>query len=148
MVADDRTIRLADHFLGDQGKCTVCLSATDPVLYLGAYQVAECLKQGGHYTTLDMSGNALTAASAKILFEALIASDVSSVNLEWNSVGWCDSTMEKLANVLEVNVSITSLDLRNNHIGPAGAKSLARALKHSNSSLQVLDLRWNDIGVI
>ena len=51
----------------------------------GAREVARCLQHGGRYSTLDLSGNALTAASATVLFDALAASDVRAVKLKHRS---------------------------------------------------------------
>ena len=53
--------------------------------------------------------------------------------------------MGELAQTLEINRSITHLDLRNNRVGPQGATALSKALR-SNQTLSVCDLRWNDIG--
>jgi len=53
--------------------------------------------------------------------------------------------MGELAQTLEMNRSITHLDLRNNRVGPNGAAALSKALR-CNQSLAVCDLRWNDIG--
>ena len=50
-----------------------------------------------------------------------------------------------LSQALEVNSSLTNLDLRCNSIGDSGAASLSQALA-VNSSLTNLDLSWNSIG--
>jgi hypothetical protein len=58
-----------------------------------------------------------------------------------------DVPLAALARGLARNESLTSLDLRNNRIGPAGLCSLAEALR-ANAVLRCLDVRWNAGGTV
>ncbi|CAM9542158.1 unnamed protein product, partial [Scytosiphon promiscuus] len=77
--------------------------------------------------------------------ENTVNSSVTSLSLEWNDIGTFEPGVQRLADGLEVNGSLTSLVLCNNHIDAQGATCLARALR-ANSTLTELDLRWNDVG--
>ena len=61
------------------------------------------------------------------------------------SLGSFENGITEMATSLALNSSLTSLDLRNNNIGPNGGGMLARGLR-DNRTLVSLDLRWNEIG--
>eukprot|EP00959_Pyramimonas_sp_CCMP1952_P424845 8898651-Pyramimonas_sp.AAC.1 len=54
--------------------------------------------------------------------------------------------MLALAEMLEDNDSIATLNLRENCIGPAGVKLLVKALSNSDSALAYIDLSGNLLG--
>src|SRR3990167_4404212 len=60
-------------------------------------------------------------------------------------MGLGPQAMHEIARVIQEN-TITTIDLRDNKIGPDGAKILASAIKNS-SGLHVLNLRNNAIGI-
>jgi Ran GTPase-activating protein (RanGAP) involved in mRNA processing and transport len=68
---------------------------------------------------------------------------LSSLDLRNNSIG--DAGATDLANALRVNTTLNSLDLGWNNIGAAGAKDLANALR-VNKTLNSLVLSFNNIG--
>ncbi|KAG5189462.1 leucine rich repeat protein [Tribonema minus] len=95
---------------------------------------------------LILRGSQVSAEGAAALADALRVNDsITTVSLEWNSIGLFESGLESLASALELNRSVTTLDLRNNCISPAGGRALARCLR-SNTTLRSLDLRWNELG--
>jgi len=73
------------------------------------------------------------------------ACTLTSLSLEWNSIGSFENGLSELSLALSLNTSLVSLDLRNNNIGPAGGQMLARCLR-DNRTLKTLDLRWNEVG--
>mgnify|MGYP001400576280 CR=1 FL=1 len=56
-----------------------------------------------------------------------------------------DSSISALAKALEVNTTLTTLNLEANEVGDGGATALAEALK-TNTTLTQLDLRGNSLG--
>jgi Leucine Rich repeat len=80
-------------------------------------RISDSLKHSSTKQSLVLRGNQVSAEGAIVLAEGLKAnSSVQTLSLEWNSVGVFDSGIEAIASVLEVNRSITALDLRNNSI--------------------------------
>lgn len=67
--------------------------------------------------------------------------------LEWNCLGIWDTGVRSIAEALSLNQKLTTLDLRNNKIGPQAIQNLAVCLKQ-NTTLRCLDLRWNHAGLI
>lgn len=70
---------------------------------------------------------------------------VEKLTLEWNSIGSFENGLAEIASALALNTSLTTLDLRNNNIGPNGGSMIARGLR-DNRTLTTLDIRWNEIG--
>jgi Leucine Rich repeat len=80
-------------------------------------RISDSLRHSSTKHSLVLRGNQVSAEGAIVLAEGLKAnSSVQTLSLEWNSVGVFDSGVEAIASVLEVNCSITALDLRNNSI--------------------------------
>ena len=74
---------------------------------------------------LSLRGSQLSADGAAVLADALRAnSSVTTVSLEWNTVGVHESSMQSLCDALEVNQTITSLDLRNNSIRSVASEAM------------------------
>ena len=70
---------------------------------------------------------------------------LSSLGLEWNSIGMVDSGLQRLCQAIARNSTLTELDLRNNGISAAGGAMLGEMLAKS-TSLRYVDLRWNTLG--
>ncbi|KAF9946037.1 hypothetical protein BGZ72_000747 [Mortierella alpina] len=68
---------------------------------------------------------------------------LTTLDLERNSIG--DNGAQALSEALKTNSTLATLDLRDNSIGPNGAQALSEALK-TNSSLTILSLGLNLIG--
>ncbi|KNC50539.1 uncharacterized protein AMSG_00701 [Thecamonas trahens ATCC 50062] len=126
-------VDVSDCFLGDDGAVAL-------VQGLVAYTPLE---------KLDVRGNNIRTDGALALARLLRDGPpgLSTMLLEWNSIGVWDVGIRALADALAVNGSLTMLDLRNNRVGPQGVEALASALK-TNTSLRTLDLRWNNAGIM
>ena len=128
LLPESETLSLADSFIGDAG-CVV---------------LAKYLREKPGVTVLDLRGNNIGAEGMKTLAGLLRPpTAIESLNLEWNNA---HQGLAPLADVLASNTTLTSLDLRNNKLGPEAAQQLAKALT-SNTTLQKLDLRWNELGL-
>jgi Ran GTPase-activating protein (RanGAP) involved in mRNA processing and transport len=129
-LATNDTIKrliLADAFLGDEG----CIL------------IANCLKTNQFLTYLDIRGNSIRCDGAIALGQMLkVNNKLEHLNLEWNCVGIWESGIRALADGLSMNSTLTTLDLRNNKIGPHGAQALALCLKH-NTTLRKLGTQIN-----
>ena len=68
---------------------------------------------------------------------------ITTIDLSYNQIG--DLGASSLAKALEVNNSVTAIDLSRNQIGNPGAASLAKALE-VNKNLLTIDLYCNHIG--
>lgn len=120
-------LNLADSFIGDEG-CEL---------------LARHLRDAPGATTLELRGNNLTSDGVRRLIPAFKGPcTVKNLSLEWNSIG--NGTVA-VADLLALNSSVVSLDLRNNRIGAEGAGAIGRLLE-TNRVLESLDLRWNDLG--
>jgi hypothetical protein len=93
---------------------------------------------------LSLSNCFMGSAGARHLADGLSSKTcvVEKVDLSDNNLG---DAVGSFARVLSASQNLTSLDLRNNNIGDAGALELAVALRH-NKTLELLDLMSNDIG--
>ena len=115
----------------------------------GIRDLVTALDHRRDITSLDLRGchvHAPGAAALKVLLTRSGAGRlIGSLSLEWNALGTSDAGPRALAGVLAANVSLTTLDLRNNRIGSTGIASLADGLR-TNGTLVTLDLRWNSAG--
>ena len=112
----------------------------------GALEVGEYLEDNPKFSAVELRGNNISA----IGFETLCASLTNSTNLnrisaEWNNIGSSNLGMIALHQLIQTNTAITSIDLRNNHIGPQCAGAISNIIKDS-SALKTIDLRWNELG--
>jgi Ran GTPase-activating protein (RanGAP) involved in mRNA processing and transport len=115
---------LADAFLGDEG----CI------------KLSNGLKNNQKLVYLDIRGNSIRCDGAVVLGQLLkVNSTLQHLNLEWNCVGIWEAGISALADALSMNSTLTTLDLRNNKIGPQGCQSLALSLKH-NTTLRRLGI--------
>ena len=77
-------------------------------------------------TALDLRGCHVHAGGAAALKTLLLSPGgrlIGSLSLEWNALGTSDAGSRALAGALAANVSLTTLDLRNNRIGCTRAAS-------------------------
>lgn len=110
--------------------------------------VLEMLRKFPSKTSLSLRGNHLQTEGGIAIGKFLKEnSSIKQLNVEWNNLGNLDCGVEEIGYGLEMNESLQVLDLRNNNIGPGGANMLAKGLRN-NKSLMRLDLRWNAIGSI
>ncbi|MFN7095561.1 MAG: hypothetical protein ACK4M7_09385, partial [Burkholderiales bacterium] len=91
-----------------------------------------------NYTSINLSGNFITAEGANILAQYL-PTNLQCLNLHGNQIG--DIGVQSLAQHLPT--SLQSLDLSSNNIGDTGAQALAQ---HLPTNLQFLNLSGNQIG--
>ncbi|CAF0757479.1 unnamed protein product [Adineta steineri] len=70
---------------------------------------------------------------------------LTTLDFQWNGIG--DVGAQHLANVLKHNSTLTTLNLEHNSIGDVGAQHLANGLRH-NTTLTTLDLGRNEIGAV
>eukprot|EP00854_Cymbomonas_tetramitiformis_P002866 gene2866-3666_t len=111
----------------------------------GAVSLAELLNHVPGLTSLDVSWNQIRGAGACPLATAIGESvNLKEVNLAWNSMGE-GNALELLADGLETNESITSLDLTHNAMKDAAATVLGKAL-HVNGTITRLVLNENPLG--
>ena len=120
-------LNLSDSFIGDEG-CDL---------------VARYLRDNPGTQALELRGNNITGDGVIRLAPAFHSGcTIKRLSLEWNTIG---NGTAAVYDLLIDNTSVTSLDLRNNRIGPEGAGPLARLIE-GNKTITALDLRWNDLG--
>lgn len=124
----------SDRFLGDNAGRYIfqMIKATEPQQQP---KVVECK---GCYFGLESA-----LALADLLKDP--SCKVEKLSLEWNSLGSFENGLTEVASALALNTSLTTLDLRNNNVGPNGGSMIARGLR-DNRTLTSLDIRWNEIG--
>jgi Ran GTPase-activating protein (RanGAP) involved in mRNA processing and transport len=110
---------------------------------MAAQAIARLIKFSKSLQLLDLSGNEITSMGAKHIAEALMSSPDSSLRslkLRGNSSIGDDGAIS-LAQCLQSNTSLTSLDLYDCGLGIKGIISICHALSESQSSaLTSLDL--------
>ena len=94
--------------------------------------LADALRSSRNLTTLDLSGNSVGVAGGKALADVLVSGNRTIKNLRLGSqteqLG--DEVAFAFSRVLLSRAdSLWELDLRSSSIGPAGARSLAEALR-------------------
>ncbi|XP_040438226.1 leucine-rich repeat-containing protein 45 isoform X3 [Falco naumanni] len=98
---------------------------------------------------LDLKGNNLRNVGAEALGKLLRQNkSIRSLILEWNSLGVWEEGFSFFCQGLGANNFLQQLDLRNNQINHQGAGDLAMALKQNASLQELVDLRWNNIGLL
>ncbi|XP_045615328.1 leucine-rich repeat-containing protein 45 isoform X2 [Procambarus clarkii] len=96
--------------------------------------------------TLSLKGNSIQGSSIHALAKMLRHNiTVIRLSLEWNNLGLCSESFTSFCEALGSNSALQYLDLRSNQLGVDCGTHLARALAR-NCSLTSLDLRWNNIG--
>ncbi|KAG7176253.1 Leucine-rich repeat-containing protein 45-like [Homarus americanus] len=96
--------------------------------------------------TLSLKGNSIQGSSAHALAKMLRHNNtIIRLSLEWNNLGLCSGSFSSFCEAFGSNSSLQYLDLRSNQLGMDCGTHLARALTR-NCNLSTLDLRWNNIG--
>ena len=107
-------------------------------------EFTETFLQALVFNSTVLSLNLMKWKFTNVLTRTLeVNTSLSSLDLRFNSIG--NEGVNSLAHALRVNTSLSSLGLSGNSIGCEGANSLAQALR-VNTSLFSLDLFLNSIG--
>ncbi|XP_053634201.1 leucine-rich repeat-containing protein 45 isoform X1 [Cherax quadricarinatus] len=96
--------------------------------------------------TLSLKGNSIQSSSTHALAKMLRHNNtIIRLSLEWNNLGLCSESFSSFCEALGSNSTLQYLDLRSNQLGIDCGPHLARALAR-NCSLSSLDVRWNNLG--
>lgn len=112
-------INLGYNFIGDKG----------------AKIIADALKEKNHLF-LELQMNKIGDEGIKAIKEIIAQNNIKYLGLQWNWIS--KKGIETLSKVLEMNVSLTEINLRNNIIDNESAKHIARILKTNNSLIKIL----------
>ncbi len=106
-----------------------------------ALQFFEILGTNTTVTSINLTGDKRT----NLLVKALARNNILTLkHFVWhNCIG--DEGAKALAEALETNATLTSINLTENNIGDEGAKALAEGLK-TNATLTSINLGGNNIG--
>ena len=128
---------------------------------VGAHHLAQALCVNTSVKTLKLSHNPLGDEGTKVLVEMLGAESSGTVNttLEHIDLSYCSIQpvgAQHLAQAVQVNTSVNTLNLRDNPLGDEGAKALAEMLGGNgaessgtvNTTLEHVDLSNCDIGPV
>ena len=126
------TLSYSDACLGDEGTRELCSQLLDHRML----------------TSLDLRGCQIHAAGTAAITQLLLhtsAPPINTISLEWNNLGTSDAGPKSLATAIAKSRTLTSLDLRNNHLGPSAVAAIADGIAHA-TALRSIDLRWNSAG--
>eukprot|EP00290_Baffinella_frigidus_P011461 CAMPEP_0180141576 /NCGR_PEP_ID=MMETSP0986-20121125/15002_1 /TAXON_ID=697907 /ORGANISM="non described non described, Strain CCMP2293" /LENGTH=425 /DNA_ID=CAMNT_0022084479 /DNA_START=63 /DNA_END=1338 /DNA_ORIENTATION=+ len=117
----------------------------NPEITIGGYFIiAQMVCYSKYLVSLDLSGNDLTAAAARVLSIGLEKNEsIQELRIKDNNI--CAEGATSMAHMLRKNETLLLLDLRMNNIRGPGVCVLADALAENNT-LTDLDLRWNYTG--
>ncbi|CAF3765315.1 unnamed protein product [Rotaria magnacalcarata] len=108
---------------------------------VGAYYLADALKQNQTLTLLDLAGNKIGDTGAKYFADALEKNQTLTIlDLESNLIQ--DDGMKYLLDAVKNNKTLTTLDLSHNQLSNDGARYLFEVLK-DNKTLENLKLEGN-----
>lgn len=124
---------------------------------VGMGKFIETLATQSHITCVDLSENKIDSKSAEALTKFLRSKSCSLTILRLATADVDDDEAAIFMESVEVNSSITELDMSHNKLGGVGEKSIntlqlsggaaiAKALTH-NETLKHLDLSWNKLGI-
>ena len=113
----------------------------------GATCIAEAIKVNKTLTNLDLSYNGISDAGATCIAEA-IKVNKTLTNLYLSCNGISDAGATCIAEAIKVNKTLTNLNLSGNGIGDAGATSIAEAIKVNKTltNLQLFYIHISDAG--
>lgn len=109
----------------------------------GVSALAAALRLNSSLTSLSLSMVGMSAISVKELASALaVNSSLKHLDLDGNGGGLTDAGVKSLGHLLGTNQSsLTSLNIGNSHVGPAGIVHLAEGLA-MNTTLTTLDMNY------
>jgi len=123
-------LSLPDLFFGDEG----------------AFEIAKFLGENKNFASVELRGNNISAIGFESICEALKGSTtLKKISAEWNNIGSENLGVIALNELIQTCTTISSVDLRNNHIGPQCAGAISNIIRET-TSLKTLDLRWNELG--
>ncbi len=123
-------LSLPDLFFGDEG----------------AFEIAKFLGENKNFASVELRGNNISAIGFESICEALKGSTtLKKISAEWNNIGSENLGVIALNELIQSCTTISSVDLRNNHIGPQCAGAISNIIRET-TSLKTLDLRWNELG--
>lgn len=109
-------------------------------------ELAPSLQENTRLESLSLSHNDVGDDGAKILVDAIVKSNLRSLNL--SSFGIAEKEGSKdIAQLLSHNNTLTHLNLSENRIRKSGAKALFNALELRNSTLRELVMDWSLVPV-
>ncbi|KAK7065443.1 Leucine-rich repeat-containing protein 45 [Halocaridina rubra] len=98
------------------------------------------------FKTVSLKGNNIQGNATHALAKMLRHnSALTRLSLEWNSLGVCSESFAAFCEALGSNSTLQYLDIRSNQLGADAAVKLGQALMR-NTCLLVLDVRWNSLG--
>ncbi|XP_038644565.1 NACHT, LRR and PYD domains-containing protein 3-like [Scyliorhinus canicula] len=107
--------------------------------------LTSALSTNRSLTDLNLALNKLEDSGVKLLSAALRNPDCKVKKLQLNSTALTASCAKDLASALNINQSLTDLDLGSNNLGDSGVKLLSVALRNPDCKIQTLRLSDNDL---
>ncbi|XP_038656780.1 NACHT, LRR and PYD domains-containing protein 3-like isoform X1 [Scyliorhinus canicula] len=154
-------LRLDHNNLGDSGVKLLSASLRNPdckIQKLKLYHradtdscaedLASTLNTNQSLTDLDLSWSNLRNSGVKLLSVVLMNSHSKIQKLKLDNNSLTDSCAEHLASthisdIIDINQSLTDLDLSHNNLGDSGVKLLSVALRNPDCKIQKLNLYHN-----
>ena len=103
-----------------------------------------CKALSANTSLTHLNFSSIGDSGAASLSDAIqVNTTLTNLDLSWNIIG--DSGAASLSDAIKVNTTLTNLNLSWNGIGDSGAASLSDAIK-VNTTLTNLNLSWNGIG--
>jgi len=116
-----------------------------PRAYVESLQPLVWKAYSGGIKDLDFANKRIGVVSAIVIGKCLeLNGSLTSLNLNGNDVGHRGGAA--IGEALRKNTALTSLDLGANKLGAEGAAAVAKHLKVNKGPLATLDLSWNAIG--
>ncbi|XP_062395963.1 NACHT, LRR and PYD domains-containing protein 12-like isoform X2 [Sardina pilchardus] len=148
-----RELDLSDNDLQDEGVELLCVAVGDPQCKLEILRLVGCgltEKSGGvlafalqsvnsHLRELDLSKNTLGDCGGK-LSSGTLNPHCTMETLRLAGCKLSEKPCEVVASAVQHMVSLTELDLSDNHMNITGIQLLSAGISHSNCKLQILRL--------
>ncbi|XP_035212783.1 leucine-rich repeat-containing protein 45-like isoform X2 [Stegodyphus dumicola] len=114
----------------------------------GLISILMGLENNTFLFSLNLKGNNIRHSGVQEIGKLLRHNNyLQNLYLEWNGVGIFPEKFAVLCEGLNMNMSLKTIDLKNNQLNHVCAQSVADVII-KNSTLQKIDLRWNNIGLI
>jgi len=141
--ASPTQLDLSDRGLGDVGARLLALLVSGNAV-LTKLDVSRNSIGGGYVKASEVEGDS-KEAGAKVIYHGNEVTVIKGVDSDGDIKIEDLTGVRAIANMLEVNKVLTSLNLSGNEVGAEGAKALASALE-VNAVLTSLNLYYNNIG--